>query len=284
MALSASSDSTRAITPRDIRARKGHTPLVCLTAYTTPMAKLMDADVDLILVGDSLGMVIYGLPSTVGVTVEMMIAHGQAVMRGAKRACVIVDLPFGSYEESPAQAFRTASRVMAATGCAGVKLEGGTEMAETIRFLTRRNVPVLAHVGLMPQAINALGSYAVRGRDPAEAARIVADAEAVAAAGAFAMGIEKTVDEVARGGTARVPVPTIRIGPGAACDGQILVTDDLIGMFPDFRPKFVKRYADLGSQVTASVRQYAAEVRARSFPGPEHSFAASPAPKAASTA
>ncbi len=269
--------STKALTPPAIAARKGGDPIVCLTAYTTPMAKLLDPEVDLLLVGDSLGMVIYGMPSTVGVTLDMMIAHGRAVMRGARRACVVVDLPFGTYEESPAQAFRSAARVMAETGCAAVKLEGGVEMAETIRFLTRRGVPVLAHVGLTPQSVNALGGYAVRGRTAQEADRITADAEAVAEAGAFAIVVEKVMLEVGREMTRRVPVPTIGIGAGAACDGQILVTEDLIGMFPDFRPKFVKRYAALGDRVTEAVRQYGQEVRARTFPGPEHSFAASEA-------
>ena len=271
----------KALTPPAITARKGADPIVCLTAYTASMAKLIDAEVDLLLVGDSLGMVVYGLPSTVGVTVEMMIAHGTAVMRGSRHACVIVDLPFGSYEESPAQAFRTASRVMAETGCAGIKLEGGTEMAETVRFLTRRGVPVLGHVGLMPQSVNALGGYAVRGRTREEAEAIIADAEAIAAAGAFAIVLEKTLESIGREITERIAVPTIGIGAGAVCDGQILVTEDLIGMFPDFKPKFVKRYAELGNELGAAVRQYATEVRSRAFPGPEHSFASAAAQAAA---
>jgi 3-methyl-2-oxobutanoate hydroxymethyltransferase len=262
----------KTLTASAIRARKGGEPLVCLTAYTTPTAKLLDAEVDLLLVGDSLGMVIYGMPSTVGVTVEMMIAHGKAVMRGTRHACVVVDLPFGSYEESPAQAFRTASRVMAETGCAAVKLEGGVDMAETVRFLTRRGVPVLGHIGLMPQAINALGSYATRGSSPEEAAATLADADAIAEAGAFSIVLEKTFESIAREMTTRIPVPIIGIGAGAVCDGQILVTDDIVGMFPDFKPKFVKRYAELGRQLTEAVRAYAADVRARDFPGPEHSF------------
>ncbi len=265
----------RALTPSAIRARKGGEPIVCLTAYTTPTAKLMDKDVDLILVGDSLGMVIYGMSSTVGVTTEMMIAHGKGVMRGSSHACVVVDLPFGSYEESPAQAFRTASRVMAETGCAAIKLEGGVEMAETIRFLTRRGVPVLGHVGLTPQAVNAFGGYGVRGRSKAEADGIMADAIAVAEAGAFGIVIEKTVEELSGAITQRVPVPTIGIGASVVCDGQILVTDDVVGMFPDFRPKFVKRYAELGDAYTQAVRQYAEDVRARRFPGPDQVFRAS---------
>ncbi|MFN4090484.1 MAG: 3-methyl-2-oxobutanoate hydroxymethyltransferase [Alphaproteobacteria bacterium] len=264
----------RALTPSALRSRKGGEPIVCLTAYTTPTAKLMDADVDLILVGDSLGMVIYGMQSTVGVTLDMMIAHGRAVMRGTRRACVVVDLPFGSYEESAAQAFRSAARVMAETGCAAVKLEGGVEMAETIRFLAHRGVPVLGHIGLTPQSINALGGYSVRGRSPAEADAIMADAIAVAEAGAFGIVIEKTLEELSGDITRRVAVPTIGIGASAVCDGQILVTDDLVGMFPDFRPKFVKRYAELGEAYTAAVRAYAEDVRTRRFPGPDQVFKA----------
>ena len=207
-----------------IRARKGETPVVCLTAYTTPMAKSLDAHCDLILVGDSLGMVLYGLDSTLGVTLDMMIAHGAAVMRGAAHACVIVDMPFGTCEESPERAFRNAARVMAETGCAGVKIEGGVELAETIAFLTRRGVPVMGHVGLMPQSVHAHGGFGARGRDLDEAKRILADARAVAEAGAFAIVIEGTIEPVAREITAAVPVPTIGIGASPACDGQILVT------------------------------------------------------------
>ena len=210
-----SKSATRALTPPQITARKGGEPIVCLTAYTTPTARLLDSEVDLLLVGDSLGMVIYGLPSTVGVTLDMMIAHGAAVVRGVRRACVVVDLPFGSYEESPAQAFRTASRVLAETGCAAVKLEGGVEMAETIAFLTRRGVPVLSHVGLMPQFVNALGGYPVCGRSKDAATRVVADAEAVAAAGAFAVVLEKVVDAVAEEVTRRIPSRRSALAPAS---------------------------------------------------------------------
>lgn len=262
----------QSLTPPAIRARKGAEPIVCLTSYTASMTKLVDEKVDLILVGDSLAMTIYGMTSTVGVTVEMMIAHGRAVARAAGHACVVVDLPFGSYEASPAQAFGTASRVMADTGCAAVKLEGGAEMAETIRFLAHRGVPVMAHIGLTPQSVNALGGYGVRGRDAAEAAAILADADAVAAAGAFSVVIEKTAEPVAREITARVPIPTIGIGASAACDGQILVIDDVIGLFVEFRPKFVKRYAEVASLIGAAVDEYAADTRAHRFPGPEHCF------------
>lgn len=261
-----------ALSPIDIRARKGGEPIVCLTAYTTPIARLVDERVDLILVGDSLGMVLYGLPSTVGVTLDMMIAHGRAVMRGSSRACVVVDMPFGSYEESPEQAFRNAARVMAETGAAAVKLEGGVPMAPTVRYLVDRGVPVLAHIGLTPQAVNALGGYKVQGRDGAAAERITRDAEAVTEAGAFGVVIEKTVESLAREITARIPVPTIGIGASPACDGQILVIDDVLGMFPDFRPKFVRQYAELGDAAAGAIDAYAADVRARRFPGPEHCF------------
>lgn len=266
------SAAVRRITPPDISAAKGGQPLVCLTAYTTPVARLADAACDVILVGDSLGMVVYGLPSTLGVTTEMMIAHGQAVMRGATRALVVVDLPFGSYEESPAQAFATAAQVLAETGAGAVKLEGGAHVADTIRFLTARGIPVMGHVGLTPQAVNALGGYKVQGRG-ADAARIAADAAAVAAAGAFAVVLEKLPDSLARRITAEIAVPTIGIGASAACDGQILVIDDMLGLFTDFRPRFVRRYAELGTTAAEAIAAYAADVRDRRFPGPEHVFA-----------
>jgi len=263
---------TRSLTPPAIRARKGGEPIVCLTSYTAPMTRLVDPHADLILVGDSLAMTIYGMASTVGVTPEMMIAHGRAVAHAASHACVVVDLPFGSYEASPAQAFATAARVMAETGCAAVKLEGGAVMAETIRFLTGRGVPVMAHIGLTPQSVNALGGYAVRGRGEPEAAAIMADAEAVADAGAFSVVIEKTAETLARAITERIAAPTIGIGASAACDGQILVVDDVIGLFTEFRPKFVRRYAETATSIGAAIAEYAADVRARRFPGPEHVF------------
>lgn len=262
----------RGMTVAAFGRRKGAEPLVCLTAYTTPMARLLDPACDLLLVGDSLGMVIYGLPSTVGVTLEMMIAHGAAVMRGASTALVVIDLPFGSYQESPAQAFRNAARVMAETGAAAVKLEGGAVMAETIAFLTARGVPVLAHVGLQPQSVNTYGGYGARGRAEAEAEGILADARAVAEAGAFAVVVEGVVEPLARQITAAVPIPTIGIGASAACDGQILVSEDAFGLFADFVPRFVKRYADLAGIVSAAAGAYAEEVRARRFPGPEHTY------------
>lgn len=272
--LSAVAD-TRAVTPPDICLRKGQTPLVCLTAYTTPVARLVDPDCDIVLVGDSVGMVLHGLPSTLGVTLEMMIMHGQAVRRGLEQALMVVDMPFGSYEESPEQAFRNAARVMAETGSAAVKLEGGATMAETIRFLTGRGIPVMAHIGLTPQAINTFGGYRVQGRGE-DAERIRRDALAVAEAGAFAVVLEKVPEPLARRITGEVAIPTIGIGASSACDGQILVVDDMLGLFGDFRPKFVKRYAELGNAASSAIAAYAQDVRERQFPGAEHVFSDEP--------
>lgn len=265
----------RRLTVPDIRARKrrdGAEPLVCLTAYTVLTARLLDAHTDLLLVGDSLGMVLYGLDTTVGVTMDMMVLHGQAVMRGAKRSCVIVDMPFGSYQESPEVAFRNAARIMKEVGCAGVKIEGGAEMAETVKFLTERGIPVMAHVGLLPQSVNTAGGFKAQGRGDAAAKKIVQDAKAVADAGAFAVVVEGTWEPVARRITAEIDIPTIGIGGSPACDGQILVTEDMAGLFTDFKPKFVKRYMDLGAGLAEAARQYAAEVRSGAFPAEEHCF------------
>jgi 3-methyl-2-oxobutanoate hydroxymethyltransferase len=266
-------------TPSEIRARKGGTPLVSLTAYTTPIAQLVDPHCDFVLVGDSLGMVLHGLPSTLGVTMEMMCLHGAAVARGLKQAMMVVDMPFGSYEESPQQAFGNAARLMRETGCAAVKLEGGVEMAETIRFLTARSIPVMAHIGLTPQAINTLGGYKVQGRGE-DAARVLADAKAVAEAGAFSVVLEKVPAVLADEITAAIDIPTIGIGASAGCDGQVLVVDDMLGLFTAFKPKFAKRYAELGKAADAAIAAYAEEVRARAFPAPEHVFGdAAPEPK-----
>ncbi len=263
----------RRATVVEIGARKGGEPIVSLTAYTALTAKLLDQDVDLLLVGDSLGMVLYGMDSTVGVTLEMMIAHGQAVMRGVGTACVIVDLPFGSYQESRETAFRNAARVMKEVGCDGVKLEGGREMADTVSYLTDRGIPVLGHVGLLPQSVNMLGGFRVRGRNKTEADKIINDAKAIAAAGAFAMVVEGVVEPLARRITKAVSVPTIGIGASPDCDGQILVTEDMAGLFSDYRPRFVKRYAELGKGIAEAAHSYAEDVRAGRFPGPEHCFA-----------
>lgn len=272
------SASISGLTPPEIKARKGGTPLVCLTAYTTPVARIADTACDIILVGDSVGMVLHGLPSTLGVTMDMMILHGQAVRRGVEKALLVIDMPFGSYEESPEQAFRNAARLMRETGAGAVKLEGGETMAETIAFLTRRGIPVMAHIGLTPQAVNAFGGYKVQGRGE-DGARILADAHAVTQAGAFSVVLEKVPDSLARQITQELAIPTIGIGASVDCDGQILVIDDMLGMFTAFRPRFVKRYAELGHTAEAAVAAYAEEVRARRFPGPEHVFADAPRSK-----
>lgn len=261
----------RRFTAADILARKGGEPIVCLTSYHAHTARLVDQHCDVILVGDSLGMVMHGLKTTVPVTLDMMILQGHAVMRGSKRALVVVDMPFGSYEASKEQAFASAARVLKETGCGAIKLEGGKRMAETIAFLVERGVPVMAHVGLTPQSINVLGSFRAQGREEADWARIEDDALAVAAAGAFSMVIEAVAEPLARRLTEVVAIPTIGIGASAACDGQILVLEDMLGLSPRV-PKFVKRYGDLGPGIEAAITSYAAEVRSRSFPGPEHVY------------
>ena len=246
-------------------------PIVMLTAYTMRMAQLLDPHCEMLLVGDSLGQVIYGLPSTVPVTLEMMCNHGAAVVRGSWHALVAVDMPFGSYEASPEAAFASAARVMKETGCAAVKLEGGEAMAPTIRFLTERGIPLIGHVGLTPQAVNALGGYGARGRSEAEAAKIRADAVAVAEAGAFCVVLEGVMEALATDITRAIPVPTIGIGASAECDGQVLVTEDMLGLF-ERTPRFVKRYDDLAARIGAAVADYAGEVRARSFPTADQTY------------
>lgn len=263
------------ITPESLRARKGGVPIVALTAYTKAEAQRLDALVDVILVGDSVAMIVYGMDTTVGLTLDTMIAHGRAVMRGARRACVVVDLPAGTYERSAEQAYASAARVVAETGAAAVKLEGGAAIAPAIRRLTSAGIPVLGHVGLLPQSAGE--GFRVQGRDDLSAAHVLDDARAVAEAGAFAMVIEGTVEPLARCVTETVPIPTIGIGASPACDGQILVTHDLLGLFADFTPKFVKRYAELGAATETAVRQFADDVRARRFPGPEHCYGVKPA-------
>lgn len=260
------------LTTADITALKGERPVVSLTAYTTPIAKLLDPHCDLLLVGDSLGMVLYGMPNTIAVTMEMMIAHGQAVMRGVEKSCVIVDMPFGSYQESREQAFRNAARLMKESGCDGVKLEGGEEMAETIAFLTQRGIPVMGHVGLMPQQVNASGGYRSLGRTDEEAGKIKRDALAIGQSGAFSMVVEGTIEPLAREISDSCPIPTIGIGASPACDGQVLVVDDMLGVFTDFKPRFVKHFASLAPVISKAVEDYATDVKARTFPGPEHTF------------
>jgi 3-methyl-2-oxobutanoate hydroxymethyltransferase len=256
----------------DIRARKGTTPIVMLTSYHAHTARILDRHCDAILVGDSLGMVMHGLETTVPVTLDMMILQGHAVMRGSKRALVVVDLPFGTYEVSKEQAFATAARVLKETGCGAVKLEGGQRMAGTIRFLAERGVPVMAHVGLTPQSVNTLGGFRAQGRDPADWAAIAADARAVADAGAFAVVLEAIAEPLAVQITREVAIPTIGIGASPACDGQVLVLEDMLGLSA-WTPKFVKRYTTLGPAIETAVAAYAAEVKSRRFPGPEHVYA-----------
>jgi len=262
---------TRRLTAPDIRARKNGDPIVCLTSYHAHTARLVDRYCDLILVGDSLGMVMHGYETTVPVTLDMMILQGLAVMRGSKSALVVVDMPFGSYEQSKEQAFASCARVLKETGCGAVKLEGGRRMAETIAFLVERGVPVMGHVGLTPQSINTLGSFRAQGRDEADWPPIVADAKAVADAGAFAMVVEAVAEPLGRRITAEVAIPTIGIGAGGGCDGQILVLEDMLGLSPRV-PKFVKRYGDLGPHIEAAISAYAQEVRSRAFPGPEQAY------------
>ena len=256
----------------DLKERKGKEPIVCLTAYTTSISRLIDEHVDLILVGDSLGMVLYGMDSTLGVTVDMMIAHGKGVMRGSQKACVIVDMPFGSYEESKEVAFRNCSRVMMETRCSGVKLEGGVEMADTISFLTKRGIPVVAHIGLTPQSVHAFGGFKSQGKTDEAARRILEDAKAIAEAGAYAVVVEGVLEPLAVEITKAISIPTIGIGASPECDGQVLVTEDLIGLFAEFKPKFVKRYAQMDEMITEAVQNYRSEVQTRTFPAPEHCF------------
>ncbi|WP_205479125.1 3-methyl-2-oxobutanoate hydroxymethyltransferase [Sphingomonas arenae] len=250
-------------------------PIVMLTAYTMRMAQLLDPHCDLLLVGDSLGQVIYGLPSTVPVTLDMMCAHGAAVVRGSWHALVAVDMPFGSYEAGPEQAFASAARILKESGCAAVKLEGGEAMAPTIAFLSERGIPVIGHVGLTPQAVNMLGGYGARGRDQAEAAKILADAKAVADAGAFAIVVEGVLEDIAAEVTRAVAPPIIGIGASPDCDGQVLVTEDMLGLF-ERTPRFVKRYDDLASRIGSAVETYAAEVRSRAFPTSDQTYRPKP--------
>ncbi len=252
-------------------ARKGGEPIVCLTSYHAQTARYIDPYVDLLLVGDSLGMVMYGMESTLPVTLDMVIAHGAAVVRGSEQALVVVDMPFGTYEESPSVAFRNAVRVIKETGCQAVKLEGGRRMAETVRYLTDRGIPVMGHIGLTPQSVNVMGGYKTQGRDMDEWPALQDDACALAEAGAFAIVLEGVVAEVAGQITQAVAVPTIGIGASAACDGQILVSEDMLGLSPTV-PKFVKEFATLGAQIAGAAEAYAVEVRARRFPADEHTY------------
>ena len=260
-------DPVRRTAAPDIAARKGKTPIVCLTAYTAPVAEILDDHCDLLLVGDSVGMVVHGLPNTVGVTLEMMILHGQAVMRGSKKAMVVIDMPFGSYEGSNELAYANAARVMKETGAQAVKVEAGETVAETIAYLVKRGIPVMSHVGLRPQAVLLDGAFKAKGKAGDERKRILDDARASEAAGAFAIVIEGVAEGLAKEITEAVGVPTIGIGASAGCDGQVLVIDDMLGLF-EWTPKFVRRYADLKGEISRAVAAYAEDVRARHFPGP----------------
>ena len=264
-------EAVRRIAAPDITARKGKAPVVCLTAYTTPIAQILDEACDLLLVGDSVGMVLHGLPNTVGVTLEMMILHGQAVMRGSRRAMVVVDMPFGSYEGSPEQAYANAARIMKETGAQGVKVESGPTVPATIDYLVKRGIPVMGHVGLRPQAVLVDGAFKAKGRTEDERSRVIAEARATQEAGAFCMVIEGVAESLAREITEAVAAPTIGIGASADCHGQILVVDDMLGLF-DWTPKFVRRYADLKSEIAAAAKAYADDVRTRRFPGEAETY------------
>lgn len=259
------------VTAPDIKKRKGGVPIVALTAYHAHTAQIIDPHVDILLVGDSLGMVMHGYETTVPVPLDLMIMHAQAVVRGSTQALVVVDMPFGSYEESPAVAFRNAARILKETGCGAVKLEGGVQMAETIRYLTSRGIPVMGHIGLTPQAVNQIGSFEAQGRHRSEWERFEDDAKAVAEAGAFAMVLEALAELLAARITRSMKIPTIGIGASAECDGQVLVLEDMLGLSPRV-PKFVKEYAQLGSAIAGAVKAYSNDVRSRAFPADAHTY------------
>ncbi|MGO4855355.1 3-methyl-2-oxobutanoate hydroxymethyltransferase [Phaeovulum sp. W22_SRMD_FR3] len=274
--MSKQSKSSRITVPQ-IRARKGGEKIVCLTAYTTPVAELLDPHCDLLLIGDSVGMVLHGLPGPVGVTLDMMILHAQAVMRGSEHALVVVDLPFGSYERGPDQAFKSASKILRKTGCPAVKVEASEGVAESIAFLVSRGIPVMGHIGLRPQAMNVEGGFKAKGRTADERGRILAEARAVDAAGAFAILVEGVTPDLAAEITASVSVPTIGIGASNVCDGQILVTDDMLGLFY-WTPKFVRRYGDMRGLIEKAVTQYADDVRSGAFPDERETYKLGPKP------
>ena len=264
-------ETVRRIAAPDITARKGKEPVVCLTAYTTPVASILDEHCDLLLVGDSVGMVVHGLPNTVGVTMEMMILHGQAVMRGSRRAMVVVDMPFGSYEGSPEIAYANAARIMKETGAQAVKVESGPTVPATVEYLVKRGIPVMGHVGLRPQAVLVDGAFKAKGRNDEERERVIAEARSTESAGAFCIVVEGVAEGLARAITDQISVPTIGIGASSGCDGQILVTDDMLGLF-DWTPKFVRRYADLKNEIAEAARNYAADVKSRAFPAPAETY------------
>jgi 3-methyl-2-oxobutanoate hydroxymethyltransferase len=262
---------TKRVTVPEIRAHKNARPVVCLTCYHAHTARLLDDHVDLMLVGDSLGMVMHGMDNTLGVTLDMMITHGKAVMRGSRHALVVVDMPFGSYEESPQVAFRNAARVIQETGCTAVKMEGGERIAETVHYLTQRGIPVMGHIGLTPQMIQIFGGFKTQGRTEAEWPAIEADAKAIADSGAFSIVLEGMAEPLAAKITRQIAIPTIGIGASADCDGQILVMEDMLGLNPS-PPKFVRQYANLGPDIETAVKAYASDVRERRFPGKENVY------------
>lgn len=253
-------------TPLEIKTRKNAEPVVCLTAYSTPMATLLNPHCDLLLVGDSIGMALYGMEDTLGVTLDMMINHGQAVMRGAETACVVVDMPYGTYEENAHKALENAQRVIERTGCSAVKLEGGIDMADTIALLAHNDIPVMAHIGLQPQSVKKEGGYRVKGKTDADAARLIRDAKAIEAAGAFSVVIEGTIESVSAEITKAIDIPTIGIGASASCDGQILVSEDMLGLTVGHVPKFAREYANLRDDISSAAQRFATDVRTRSFP------------------
>ena len=274
----AATNKFQRITVPEIKARKGNEPIVCLTCYHAHTARLLDNYVDIMLVGDTLGMVIHGMETTLGVTLDLMILHAKAVMRSAKRALVVVDMPFGSYEESPEVAFRNAARVMQETGCSAVKLEGGTRMSQTIRHLTQRGIPVIGHVGMTPQMVQVFGGFKTQGRTMEEWPAIEADAKAVSEAGAFAIVLEAMAEPLASRITQQIPIPTIGIGASPDCDGQILVLEDMLGLNPD-PPTFVREYAHLASEIESAVKNFTADVRSRRFPGKENVYSVKKGPQ-----
>ncbi|MGH1352139.1 MAG: 3-methyl-2-oxobutanoate hydroxymethyltransferase [Methyloligellaceae bacterium] len=263
--------STKRMTAPDVLKRKGKEPIVALTAYHAHTADIIDPYVDFMLVGDSLGMVMHGYDTTVPVPLDLMIMHGAAVVRGSQKALVVVDLPFGTYEESPQVAFRNAARVMKETGCGAIKLEGGIHMADTIRYIRNRGIPVMAHIGLTPQSINTMGGFKTQGREESEWAAIEADAVAIAEAGAFAVVVEGVAEMLAARITKLIDIPTIGIGASNECDGQILVLEDMLGLNPRV-PKFVKKFGQVGDAIKDAVQSYADEVKGRQFPGTEHTY------------
>lgn len=264
--------SQKRVSVPDLRAMKSQQKIVMLTAYTKPMAQLLDAHCDVLLVGDSLGMVVYGMENTLNISLDTMIAHTQAVMRGAKNALVMLDMPFGSYQESPQQAYRNCARAMAESGCQALKLEGGAELVDTVEFLVARGIPVMPHIGLMPQRVHEMGGFKAQGREQDATEKWVNIAKQFEHVGAFGVLIEGTIEPVARAVTEAISIPTIGIGASPACDGQVLVTEDVTGLFTDFTPKFAKRYADVGAAISTAAAAYAKEVRAGTFPGLAHCF------------